>query len=75
MSMPQRVPKWWPHQAEFPDWQVWRGNNRLYYARLPGTSPLLIVRGEDATDLRDQIIRAKSRLDTGNSGHQAASQP
>jgi hypothetical protein len=63
MSMPQRVPKWWPHQAEFPDWQVWRGTSRLCYARLPGTSPLLIVRGEGAPDLRDQIIRAKSRLD------------
>jgi hypothetical protein len=66
MNVPQRVPKWWlPHLDEFPDWQVWRGTNRLYYARRPGTVPLVIVHGEDPADLRDQIIRAASKLDAG----------
>jgi hypothetical protein len=42
MNMPQRVPNRWPHQPGFPDRQVWRETNQLYYARLPGTIPLVI---------------------------------
>ena len=34
----------------------------LVYARRPRTSPPLVVRGEDAVDLRDQIKRAESKL-------------
>jgi hypothetical protein len=64
VSIPHRIPGWWPYQHEFPDWRVWRGTNQLNYARLPGTVPLVIVHGEDAADLRDEIIRAISRLDT-----------
>jgi hypothetical protein len=64
MSIPQRVPKWWtPCVAEFPDWRVWRGENRLCYARLPGTDPLVIVHAADAAGLRDEIIRAQSQLE------------
>jgi hypothetical protein len=64
-------PGWWPFAMEFPGWEVWRGVDRLYYARLAGaadppvtdppvgTSPVgappVTVRGEDAVDLRDQI--------------------
>jgi hypothetical protein len=48
-------PAWWPYAAEFPGWEVFRGVDRLYYARLPGASPPIQVRGEDAVDLRDQL--------------------
>jgi hypothetical protein len=51
------VPNWWPYAAEFPQWHVWRGVSGLVYARRPRTSPPLVVRGEDAEDLRDQIRR------------------
>jgi hypothetical protein len=41
--------------ALFPSWEVWPGVNGLVYARLPGSSPPLTARGEDARDLIDQI--------------------
>jgi hypothetical protein len=41
--------------AEFPHWHVWRGIAGLVYARKPLTSPPVVLRGEDPTDLRDQI--------------------
>jgi hypothetical protein len=55
------VPDWWPYAAEFPQWHVWRGVCGLVYARRPRTSPPLVVRGEDAVDLRDEIRRAESK--------------
>jgi hypothetical protein len=57
---PERAPRWWPYQDEFPDWRVWQGQNKRYYARLPETKPLVIVNAADAQRLRDEIIRAKS---------------
>jgi hypothetical protein len=36
---------------------VWRGISGLLYARKRGSSPPMVVRGEDAVDLRDQIRR------------------
>jgi hypothetical protein len=56
------VPDWWPHAAEFPRWHVWRGVCGLVYARRPRTSPPVVVRGKDATDLRDQIRRAEGKI-------------
>jgi hypothetical protein len=58
----EEVPDWWPYAAEFPDWHVWRGVGGLLYARRPRTSPPVVVRAEDAVDLRDQIKRAESRM-------------
>jgi hypothetical protein len=58
----EEVPDWWPYAAEFPDWHVWRGLGGLVYARRPRTSPPVVVRAEDAVDLRDQIKRAESRM-------------
>jgi hypothetical protein len=63
MSIPHRVPKWWPYQGEFPDWRVHKGENQLYYARLPGTDPLVIVHAENAAELRDEIVRAAGELE------------
>ena len=56
------VPEWWPYAAEFPQWHVWRGVSGLVYARRPRTSPPVVLRGEDAMDLRDQIRRAEGRI-------------
>jgi hypothetical protein len=48
-------------RTEFPEWHCWTGVNRLLYARLTSTSPAIVVCGEDAADLRDQIIGARWR--------------
>jgi len=53
-------PPWWPYAAELPAWYVWRGISGLVYGRKLGSSPPLVVRGEDAIDLRDQIRREES---------------
>lgn len=43
---------------EFPDWHCYApGINGLVFARLRDSSPLVIVRGEDPVDLRDEIRR------------------
>jgi hypothetical protein len=55
-------PDWWPYALEFPQWHVWRGVSGLVYARRPRTSPPIVVRGEDATDLRDQIRHVETRM-------------
>lgn len=55
------APKWWPFAAEFPHWHVWRGINGLVYARRALSSPPVVVRGEDAVDLRDAIMAADLR--------------
>jgi hypothetical protein len=55
------IPDWWPYAAEFPHWHVWRGVCGLVYARRPRTSPPVVVRGQDAADLRDQIRRAERK--------------
>jgi hypothetical protein len=56
------VPDWWPYAAEFPHWHVWRGVCGLVYARRPRTSPPIVVRAADTTDLRDQIRRAEHKM-------------
>lgn len=43
--------------SEFPRWHTWKGISGLVYASRRKTSPPAVVRGEDATDLRDQIRR------------------
>jgi hypothetical protein len=41
--------------AEFPGWRVWSGISGLVYGRKLLTSPPVVIRAEDPTDLRDQI--------------------
>jgi len=41
----------------FPAWDCWFGIDCLWNARITGASPPVIVRGEDADDLADQILR------------------
>jgi hypothetical protein len=56
------IPAWWPYADEFPRWHVWRGVSGLLYARWLRSSPPVVVRGEDAVDLRDQIRRAVGQM-------------
>jgi hypothetical protein len=43
---------------EFPDWHCYApGINGLVFARLRDSSPLVIVRGEDPLDLRNNLRR------------------
>jgi hypothetical protein len=54
------VAKWRASLArEFPRWYVWRGVAGHYYARVPRTSPPLVVRAQNAESLRDEISRAE----------------
>jgi hypothetical protein len=56
------IPDWWkPYAAEFPQWHAWKGVAGLVYARWRNSSPPVVVRGEDAVDLRDEIRRAMAR--------------
>ena len=62
MADHDETPAWWePYAEEFPQWQAWRGVSGLLYARKLETTPPVVVRGEDAVDLRDQIIRAEAQ--------------
>ena len=56
----EEVPDWWPLQAEFPRWHVWRGVAGLLYARWPRTSPPVVVRAKDPAALREAIISAEA---------------
>ncbi len=40
-----------------PAWDCWFGIDCLWYARIRGATPPVIVRGEDADDLADHILR------------------
>ncbi len=51
------MPPWWPYADELPDWDVWRDICGLVYAQLRDVCPPVVVRGEDAVDLRDAIRR------------------
>ncbi len=44
-------------EREFPRWHTWQGISGLWYASRRLTSPPVVVRGEDLTDLRDEIRR------------------
>jgi hypothetical protein len=48
-------------EHEFPAWRAFRGINGLSYATLKGSDPVITVRGEDTTDLRDSIMRETYR--------------
>src|SRR5260370_16747709 len=58
------TPDWWePYAGQFPRWHAWKGVSGLAYARMPGSSPPLVARGEDAQDLADEIRRQESQLE------------
>ena len=55
--------------AEFPGWEAWQGIDQLWHARIRGSTPPVMVHGEDLVDLRDQIIvhlrRAEADAEAG----------
>jgi hypothetical protein len=51
-----------PVRSMYPRWHCWVGISGLLYGRLPGSSPPIVVRGEDSQDLADEIKRAESKL-------------
>jgi hypothetical protein len=55
-------PDWWGYGHEFPRWHVWRGIAGLLYARRLMSSPPRVVRGQDTTELRDQIRKTELQL-------------
>jgi hypothetical protein len=51
-------------EAEFPAWEVWRGNDNRWCARIRGTDPPVMVQDDDLVGLREEIIRKVSHLET-----------
>lgn len=51
--------------GRFPAWEAWRGISGLWYARRRGEAGHP-VRGEDLTDLADQIERAQRLREDGS---------
>jgi hypothetical protein len=54
-------------KAEFPLWATERGTDQLCHGRRTQGAALTVT-GEDWTDLRDQIIRAESKLSAQRPG-------
>ena len=49
-------PAWWaPYASEFPCWHAWTGLAGLLYARLPRSSPPVVVRATDAVGVAAAI--------------------
>ena len=44
-------------ERQFPRWHTWKGISGLWYASRRGSSPPVVVRGEDLVGLRDEIRR------------------
>jgi hypothetical protein len=56
MANPDAPPTWWaPLADEFPCWHAWDGVSGLMYARLPRSSPPVVVRATDAGALAGKI--------------------
>ena len=47
---------------EHPRWRCWEGVSGLLYARLLRSSPAVVVRAGDPTELHDSIQRAEADL-------------
>ena len=47
-------------EAEFPGWHVFYGVSQLWYARKPLTSPPVLLRAENLTELR---VRMKAKAE------------
>jgi hypothetical protein len=57
------APEWWqPHAATFPRWHAWHGVNDLYYARLPLSSPPIVVSAKDPASLASAVREAETDL-------------
>ncbi|HUK69181.1 MAG TPA: hypothetical protein VLW50_10590 [Streptosporangiaceae bacterium] len=47
--------------TRFPAWEAWFGIDHLWHARVKGATPPVMVRGESAEDLADEIVRHEGR--------------
>ena len=55
-NLDAQPPAWWaPYADEFPCWQAWTGVAGLLYARLPRSSPPVVVRDKDPDGVARQI--------------------
>jgi hypothetical protein len=52
---------------EFPDWDISKGSCGLQYSHLRESQPPLMTRGEDPTDLRDEICRKLAQAEHARS--------
>jgi len=50
-------------EAEFPDWEVWRGVDNRWHARIRGAEPLITVADADLVGLKEEIVRKASQLE------------
>jgi hypothetical protein len=52
-----RCPHWWkPHTGSLPGWRVFKsGDDGLFRAWLPGTTPLVIAQADTPENLRDAV--------------------
>jgi len=48
--------------AEFPGWHPWRGIGGLVYARLPRSSPPIVVRAHNISTLRIRVALKDAEL-------------
>jgi len=55
-------------EADCPGWHVWLGVSSLWYARRVLSSPPVIVRAANLTELREAISEHASRGTQGNRG-------
>jgi hypothetical protein len=55
-------------EADYPGWHVWLGVSSLWYARRVLSSPPVIVRAANLTELRAAISEHASRGTQGNPG-------
>ena len=49
-------------EADYPGWHTWLGTIPMYYARLPKSSPPLVVRSPTLDGLRTEIENAQKGL-------------
>ena len=49
-------------EAEFPGWELFRGVDRRWHARLRGADMPVMVHGDDLVDLREEIVRKVSKI-------------
>ncbi len=50
-------------EREFPGWEVWRGIDNLWHARMKGATPPVLVRDDHLGGLREEIARKVGQLD------------
>jgi hypothetical protein len=49
-------------EADYPGWHAWLGTIPMYYARLPKSSPPIVVRSPTLAGLRTEIENAQKGL-------------